>query len=683
MAKVNKFIALSATLIYLVLFYIFYPLLGSSYLIFSIIPIILITLSFRLWIAFIVQIIFVINRVLSLAIYDIDPYAHLNESAIIGTAANFGIILLLYYLKKLFSKLNQSKIELEKQRISELKNNEALLKLNNELVLTKEDLNKSNQKLIALNDILSEKEKRLNTIIQNQGEGFGITDFQENFIFANQAACGIFGLEKDELIGRNLRDFFDDHNWESIIQQTHKRKNNETSSYEAEITLSDENKKCLLITGSPNIDEQGNIIGTIGAFRDISDLKKAENKIKEKNNELIRYYAAIQQSSATIMFTNLDGKIEYVNSQFSTLTGYSSQEVIGKDPNILKSGKTPKKKIKQLWNTINDGKTWRGQFINKKKDGTEYFEKAIITPIKDEKNRLMGYVAVKEDVSEIRKKEKKLKQLNKKLRSTLEITQVQKEIIEDNHKDITDSINYAKTIQEALLPSKEIIDNYLRDYFILFRPKQVVGGDFYYVNKIKEYLVFAIGDCTGHGVPGSFLTMLSISYLHEIIGQIENVSTVDVLSILRERIKNTFKDFGSNNDNGLDIALCVVNTQSNKLEFSGANNPMIIVREHALIKYPGTRNPIGFSPKEKNFESTQIQLLNGDSIYLFSDGYQDQFSGKTNNKFSQKQLTQLFVNINEKTMDDQKVILEETLHAWQGGYEQIDDISILGLKWSI
>ena len=270
----------------------------------------------------------------------------------------------------------------------------------------------------------------------------------------------------------------------------------------------------------------------------------------------------------------------------------------------------------------------------------------------------------------------------KELQTTVNELGLAKEEIEYQHKNITDSINYAKSIQEALLTRTELIDSYFSGtHFILFKPKQIVSGDFYYVNKVDNNLIFAVADCTGHGVPGGFISMLGITYIHGIIRRHETDNPGEALNILRKRIKEIFETFGSDNSNGLDIAFCSVNTDTNILQYAGAYNPLWIIRNGEFIEVKATRNPIGFYPKEKPFANNEIQLKNKDKIYIFSDGYKDQFGGQKNKTYTNKKFRELIINISHLPMKEQNKILETNLIEWKGENEQIDDITILGLEY--
>ena len=264
--------------------------------------------------------------------------------------------------------------------------------------------------------------------------------------------------------------------------------------------------------------------------------------------------------------------------------------------------------------------------------------------------------------------------------------------ISQNHDKIMSNIKYAQGIQNSLLPKHDKISEILKNSFLFFKPKDIVSGDFYYVNKINKNIIFSVADCTGHGVTGGFLTMLGITFLHEINNENKTNIPGEILDKLRKKIKETFKVFGTNSVYGLDIAFCTINQETNILNYAGAFNPLWIVRNGKHIEYEATRNPIGIFIKEtpfknrfsveKEFKTHNIQLQNNDKIYIFSDGYKDQRGGEDFKKFNNKRFRELILEISDLPMKVQKNKLKETLEKWQAKNEQIDDITIMGLEWS-
>ena len=275
-----------------------------------------------------------------------------------------------------------------------------------------------------------------------------------------------------------------------------------------------------------------------------------------------------------------------------------------------------------------------------------------------------------------------LDQRNIEINSYSNKLEKQKKEIEETHKNLTDSINYAETIQSALLPKKKQLSTILDDYFIIFKPKQVVSGDFYYATKVDNHIVFAVADCTGHGVPGGFLTMLGITYISEIVHKKEIKTPADTLEALRSNIKGIFAEFGSKNSNGFDIALCAIDSNTNILTFSGAFNSLYLVRNGELKEYKAVSNPIGWYPKEVDFVNEKIQLQNDDLIYLFSDGYSDQF-GLKKRKFLKKRFKMLLLEIKDMTMDEQQNVLDGIFEKWKENEDQTDDVTVMGVRWKM
>jgi len=279
----------------------------------------------------------------------------------------------------------------------------------------------------------------------------------------------------------------------------------------------------------------------------------------------------------------------------------------------------------------------------------------------------------------------------------------QKQFIENIHEEVTSSIRYAKRIQGALMTAKDQLDEILGEHFIYFKPRDIVSGDFYWTTQITTrrhapLLIVAVADCTGHGVPGAFMSMLGISYLNEIVRKEEVTNSADVLNHLRESVISSLKQknnskFNSSEQNvvdGMDISLCVLDAGTLKLQFSGANNPLYIIRSNSdlttfqklsnLEELKGNKMPIAVYLHMEPFTFQEIQLNKGDLIYLFSDGYADQFGGPSNKKFKYKALKELLLNNSQMPMCKQKEIIETTFNNWKGKNKQIDDVTIMGIK---
>jgi len=282
------------------------------------------------------------------------------------------------------------------------------------------------------------------------------------------------------------------------------------------------------------------------------------------------------------------------------------------------------------------------------------------------------------------------KAVNKQNEQILEANEeltVLNEAVNKQKNEILDSITYAKKIQAAMLPPEQYLNEVLNDVFILFKPRDIVSGDFFWIKQVNQYVVLAAADCTGHGVPGAFMSLLGISFLNEIVQRREITQANQVLNELRKQIRNSLRQRGQSEESkdGIDMALCVIDEKNNTLQFSGANNPLYIIRDKngapELTEFKADRMPLGYYPGTfKTFTNKDIQLEYGDVFYLFSDGFVDQKGGRDNKKFLSKRFKELLIKIHQEPIREQKNILDKTLTDWMGDNSQIDDILVIGVR---
>ena len=280
-----------------------------------------------------------------------------------------------------------------------------------------------------------------------------------------------------------------------------------------------------------------------------------------------------------------------------------------------------------------------------------------------------------------------LTQLNDEISTQKEEIETQRDHLFNQNEAITSSINYAQRIQSAVLPPEEYFHEILNDVFILFRPRDIVSGDFYWIKQVNQYVILAAADCTGHGVPGAFMSMLGISFLNEIVNRREITQANQVLNELRKQIRNSLRQHGQPEEakDGMDMALCVIDEKNKVLQYSGANSPLYLIRDTngtpELTEYKADRMPLGYyQGRFKTFTNADIQLEFGDVLYLFSDGFIDQKGGKDGKKFLSKNFKKLLLEIHQEPMREQKKILDKTLTDWMGGASQIDDILVIGVR---
>jgi len=253
--------------------------------------------------------------------------------------------------------------------------------------------------------------------------------------------------------------------------------------------------------------------------------------------------------------------------------------------------------------------------------------------------------------------------------------------IEEQNTEIMDSIRYAKRIQEAILPPPDTVSNFLEDAFVMYKSKDIVSGDFYWMEENKNKVLFAAVDCTGHGVPGAFMSIVGHTGLNQAVNEQNLTDPGQILESLNSSVNETLRkrEDDSNVRDGMDIALCTLEPKTRKLEFAGANNPLYRISNGELTEIKGTKQPIG-QQQTKPFESHNVDLKEGDLIYIFTDGYADQFGGPKGKKFKYKPFKELLLSIADKPMSEQGTIIEERFEEWRGELEQIDDVCIIGVR---
>lgn len=256
----------------------------------------------------------------------------------------------------------------------------------------------------------------------------------------------------------------------------------------------------------------------------------------------------------------------------------------------------------------------------------------------------------------------------------------QKKLVDEKNMEITDSITYAKRIQDAILPSKREFKKHLKNGFVYYQPKDIVAGDFYWMEKIENEIFFAAADCTGHGVPGAMVSVVCHNALNRAVREFNLTKPSEILDKVRLLVIETFEKSDKDVNDGMDIALCCLNTETRELQYAGANNSLYIISEGKLTEIRADKQPVGKYIKPKPFSNNKMQLKNDDTIYIFSDGYADQFGGVKGKKFMYKPFRKLLLSIQDELMDEQGKIIKRTFNNWKGNLYQIDDVCIIGVR---
>ena len=412
----------------------------------------------------------------------------------------------------------------------------------------------------------------------------------------------------------------------------------------------------------------------------IKKLEAIDDALQKSNQRFEEMTDLLPQ---TVYETDFEGNIIFLNKAGEKLFGYTKDDLkdgIGAEKLFVEY---EVEKVKKNFRKIFNGEKSHGnEYLIKRKDNE-------IVPIRAYANRVMkdgnpiGIRGVFIDITEEIEARQQIEDSIKLIKYQKEEIQEQYDFVIKQNMEIVESMNYARRIQNALLPSDETIKHLIKEYFILFKPKEIVSGDFYWITQKNGKIMMAAADCTGHGVPGAFMSMLGIAFLNEIANNIKDPSPAGILNELREHVVHTLKQDTKKitTMDGLDIALCVIDTENHEIQFAGANNPLYVVHNGELIEYPSDKMPIGFAYEYHEFSNKTIKLIKGDTFYIFSDGYMDQFGGEKNKKFKPHRFQKLIKDIHDKPMEEQKEILYMTLEEWKGEKDQVDDIIIIGFRY--
>lgn len=389
----------------------------------------------------------------------------------------------------------------------------------------------------------------------------------------------------------------------------------------------------------------------------------AFKKVTELNNSLRTTNDALNVA-AIVSVTDDKGVILEVNDKFCQVSEYTREELIGKNQNIVSSREHPKEFWEEMWKTIAEGEVWRGEIKNKKKGGELYWVDTVIAPFFNEEGKPEKYIAIRFLITDKKKNERELQQKNR---------------------HITQSIEYAKNIQQKMLPEEATVKEHFEDTFFIYEPRDIVSGDFiwynYDANSNKSFI--SIVDCTGHGVPGAFMSVLGFELLEHIVVN-RSIHRPDIiLEEMDKAIRKLLKqEEGTMIQDGMDMSVVSIDHRRNIMSFSGAHNGMFIVRNGKLMELNPNRFSIGsnFHGDEKEFTKEKVDLFKGDQLYFFTDGYYDQLGGDYQKKFMKRNFKKCVLANSVHSMDVQKRRFLEDFNQWKGDFFQVDDVTVVGLK---
>jgi len=531
-----------------------------------------------------------------------------------------------------------------------------------------------------------------------------------NIKIANELLCQTLKCENKILKGKNINDVIklDDCQpcaWEKIISG-----NSLISEFKI-INKENDEEIWLYANFTPVTDVYGKVQYIILLANDITANKKAQENIIRLTEEQRILSLVVQKVSNAVIITDKEGYTTWVNQGFTALTGYTLEDIKGKKPGSLLQGKdTDPKTVEKIRQGLAIKAPFYVEILNYHRLGLPYWINLNITPIFDESGDVNMFISVQSDITERKNAEERLKnayeelksnqeileaatqildQKNQELRLQTEILAQQSEELQEKNTKIQQSINYASRIQNAVLPAEEEFKTDIKDLFILFRPKDVVSGDFYWYARKKDNnthkIILVAADCTGHGVPGAFMSLIGNSLLNQIVHDYEIHRPDLILTQIHYNLEKTLRQKETKNRDGMDITICTIDLHNKVLEFAGANNNMYRVRNFQLDVFKGDRFSVGNvliqqSSKERNFTLHTLDLKANDVYYMMSDGFEDQFGGEENKKFSSRRLQDTLYQLHQMPMSHQKTVLEKVFVKWLGNKKQIDDVLVMGFK---
>jgi PAS domain S-box-containing protein len=375
----------------------------------------------------------------------------------------------------------------------------------------------------------------------------------------------------------------------------------------------------------------------------------------------------LDKLNALVVVLNNDGSAEYVSDSAKHLLGYQPEQLLGY--NWWETTRFSKPEGIEIRNKImtlfrnNRGVTQTFEHLLRTKHGGQKWMRWNVSNFSEEQIIGIGY-----DITDKKHSEKKLLEQNQKL-------------LEQN-KDITDSIVYARRIQQSILQKEDAVKQIFPGSFLLYKPKDIISGDYYWLYEDEHYKYAAAVDCTGHGVPGAMMSMVANSIFKEVFMNREISEPVDVLNALDKELEKAIqKNSGEPFNDGMDVGLLRIEKKSGELKFAGAFRSALLVQNGEVTELKGSRYPLGFySGIEKVFETRTAQLNEGDQLYLYSDGFVDQFGGERNKKLNKVNFRELIRTASEMPIEEQEAFLEYSFNNWKQEEEQTDDVLVIGLK---
>lgn len=546
----------------------------------------------------------------------------------------------------------------------------------------------------TITDITEHKERdlerqRLSNVVKQINNSAIITDAEGRIQWVNDGFTKLSGFRLEEIYGQKPGAILQGPLTTDESRKAIRRGLDSKEPFTVEIINYHRNGTPYDISLSitPILNEKEEVVQFVGISTDITDRKAKEREVIEAEKRL---RGVLQQSPDAVLLTDSSGEIIFFNQKAEELFGYAAEEMLGETveklvPTKFRKGH-PKKRAAYAERATQRKMALHGMhFHGMRKDGTQFPADIMLSPIQqgDEQH----IMAIVRDITEQKKIAEERRQFTEQLEAkvearTLELSKTNEQLSELN-RNLTDSINYAERLQLSILPEIDELNRAFSDSFVLFKPKDVVSGDFYWFHEQKNGAVLVCADCTGHGVPGAFMSMLGVELLNKYVAERGVKYPTYILENMDDGLEATLGKTGETTvADGMDISICTVDRVRKRIHFAGAARPLIHISKGELNVYKGSRFGLGAldTGYAKDFDTHIINYQEGDMIYQFSDGYADQFGGEKGRKFMMKSLKNLLLEIHSLPCSDQHTQLLKTFNTWKGSYEQVDDVLVMGVR---
>ncbi len=405
-------------------------------------------------------------------------------------------------------------------------------------------------------------------------------------------------------------------------------------------------------------------------------------KLQEANAELEKLSLVASKTDNAIVIMDPQGEIEWINEGYERLYGYSYHDLLISETGII--GDNTNTSIREMVNS------WFGKrqpiiFENQKKtkSGKTVWAQTTLTPVLNDNDEIIHLIAIDTDITQLKIAESEIHTQRDKIKAQRDMALIQRDAIVQQKREIIDSIQYAKRIQSAVFNNEEDLQGLFSESFLLNKPRDIVTGDFIWVYQFDQFKIVAVIDCTGHGVPGAFMSLIGISFLNTIVKENGVINSSDILNLLRDKVIASLDQTGKEGEtnDGMDVSLMIIDTRKKELTFSGANCHAYLVRDKKLMVLSADKMPISISHLHtKPFSEHKINYLPDDFVYMFTDGFADQFGGKFGKKLKIKPFKELLLAISTFAFDQQKNELRNAFLSWKGKLDQVDDVLVAGFK---